>query len=172
MKKIIFITLTLLFSLSVFTCDDKDKPEDTPPVPLTLDQRLVGGRWYFWSFHGAGIPGIDQPKTANGYYEFKDDMTFMHSDRDDNLTEYSVYTKNNTVYRKDTNKALLQYQFYSKFPVRDLITGSNLTYLDEVAAINNLMTCTVYNSNLELTDDFPLKIIRRFKDDGTPYEWE
>ena len=169
MRKL-YLILTLLLAFTFLTCDDdKTKDDPPPPPPPTLDQRLVGGRWYFWL-----TSNIDKPKTANGYYEFKNEFTFIFT-KNNNPTTYSVYTKDNTVYRKDNNQALLKYQFYSQFPYQDInVSTDKLIYLNSVTGNNHIITCNVYVSSLELTDDidYRWKIIRRFKDDGnTPYEF-
>ena len=169
MKKL-YLLLPLLLAFTFLTCDDDKTKDDPPPPPPTLDQRLVGGRWYFWL-----TSNIDKPKTANGYYEFKNDFTFIHSDRSNNKITYSVYTKNNIVYNKDDNQALLEYKFYSQFPYQDInVSTDKLIYLNSVTGNNHIITCTVNISNLELTDSSNISwnIIRRFKDDGnTPYEF-
>jgi hypothetical protein len=162
MKKL-YLLLPLIFSLALLSCPKEPDPPPPLPQPPTLDQRLVGGRWYFWN-----TSNISQPKAANGYYEFKNEFTFIRVDGGSygNSTEYSVYTKNNTVYRKDNNQTLLSYKFYSQFPYQDIsVSSGDLYYLNIDAANNDLMTCTVYDSRLELTDnvDYRWKIICRFK---------
>jgi hypothetical protein len=171
MKKL-YLILTLLLAFSFLTCDDdttKDNP--VPQEPPTLDQRLVGGRWYFWN-----IPSF-MPKAENGYYEFKEDMKFIHSDSDDILTEISVYSKNNIVYRKDSNQELLRYGFVTSYPYQNskdfYIPGDWQIYINIIIGNNNLITCTVSDQNLNLIDDttaIQYKFLRRFKPDGTAYE--
>jgi hypothetical protein len=153
------------------SCPKEPDPPPPPPEPQTLDQRLVGGRWYFWD-----INALSKPKIANGYYEFKNEFTLIHCNKSNQITEHSVYTKNNIVYWKNNDQELFKYQFYDKFPYRDSsttgISGSNLTSLDGVAAKNNLITCTIYYDSFELTDTSLAshwRIIRRFKEDLTPY---
>jgi len=170
MRKI-YLLLPLIFSFAILSCPKEPDPPP-PPEPQTLDQRLVGGRWYFWNVSNKS-QNISQPKTANGYYEFKDEFTFIYSNRYDNLTEYSVYTKDNIIYNKENNQALLKYKFYSQFPYQDIsITDDNKAILNSIAANNHIITCTVYLTHLELTDDidYRWKIIRRFKEDNTPYQ--
>jgi hypothetical protein len=167
MKKL-YLLLPLIFVLSFLTCKENAKEEEEPP---TLDQRLVGARWYFWNRNN-----VSQPITANGYYEFKNDLTFIHFNKSNQKTEISVYTKNNTVYRKDNNKALLQYQFYSSYPYSNTnefyIDDDKRNLLNRLAANNNIIACTVYDSGLELIDSSTIiqyRFLRLYKDDGSPY---
>jgi len=168
MKKL-YLLLPLLLAFTFLTCDD-DKTKDDPPPP-TLDQRLVGGRWYFWN-----KDNISQPVTANGYYEFKNELTFIHYDRSNQSTEISVYTNNGTVYRKDNNQELLKYQFITSYPypnTSEFGMPDHKRYLiNQIAANNNLISCTVSNQNLNLIDNVIIQyqFLRRFKPDGTTYE--
>jgi hypothetical protein len=171
MRKL-YLLLPFLLAFTFLTCEKEPEPEPEPEQP-TLDERLIGGRWYFWNKY------TFMPKTENGYYEFKNEFVFIHSSNgsEDNLTEYSVYTKNDTVYKKDNHQVLLQYQFPSSYPYQN----SNEFYMDklsrqlikEIIANNNLLSCTVSNQNMNLIDSteaIQYQFLRRYKEDGTTYE--
>jgi hypothetical protein len=166
MRKI-YLLLPLIFSFAILSCPKEPEPEPPP----TLDQRLVGGRWYFWK-----IPNTSQPKTENGYYEFKNEFTLIHCDKSNKKTEHSVYTKNNIVYWKDNDQELFKYQFYDKFPYQDIpLSPASIRALDRAAANNHIITCDVIFNIFELTDndtntDYRWKIICRFHEDLTVYQ--
>jgi len=171
MKKI-YLFLPMILSFALLTCEKEPEPEPDPPPPKTLDQRLVGGRWYFWNYI------TYMAKTENGYYEFKNEFVFIHSDKSNFITEYSVYTKNNTVYRKDTNEALLQYQFITTYPYENSsefwMDGDTRNITNGIAANNNLISCTVSDQNMNLIDNstsYQYKFLRRYREDGTTYEY-
>jgi len=173
MKKI-FLFLPIILALSFLTCDDKPKP--SPPKeeePLTLDQRLVGGRWYFSS-------KLDEPSLDGrgfyGYYEFNDTLSQMVFFSGFTGAE-SVYSKDGTVYSKDTNKSLIQYEFHDTFPYHNTaetgFTSNERHYANKLAAKGDLITCTVSFAgfNLYPNNIVPFwKFLVRFKDDGTPYQ--
>jgi len=45
MKKPVFILPLLLLAFALLTCKEEEPPPPDPEV-FTLDERLIGGRWY------------------------------------------------------------------------------------------------------------------------------
>jgi len=177
MKKLIRLTLAVLFALAFCGCKtESDNPPVIIPPPLTLDQRLVGGRWYF-------SDSLDVPQYSNGYYEFTNDSKFIYSRINFYMFEIPVYSNNGIVYERETNKILLQYEFHNSFPYADTFLSQMRPYADFLAAKGNLITCTVSEtytinpSNPHTISLYPghitneWKFLVRFKEDGTPYRY-
>jgi hypothetical protein len=145
MKKQLFIILPLILALAFITCQ---KEPESPPEELTLDQRLVGGRWYFsWlSSH---------PVYSMGYYEFTSDsiLSVWGDKAIINGTPYfegQVYSKNGIVYSKEHDNELLRYEFHTTYPYDaddytdpdNYLTSSQRSYANHIAKKGNLISCT------------------------------
>lgn len=160
MKKLLFILLPLLLFL---TC--KEEPEN-PPEPLTLDQRLVGGRWYFvrWDgliWHGTENPYIEIiPYYSEGYYEFTSDSRFICS-KNTLFNRYyhvfsgkQVYSKDGRVYLLEDNIPIMQYEFPDSY-TGDYYpsVGSIKTLASEIAARGDLINYRLISGGGGFLDD-------------------
>jgi hypothetical protein len=167
-RKIIHSMLAVLLAFFIMGCkDSNDEPNDPPK---TLDQRLVGGRWYFCYRNRFYEP------SDNGYLEFKDDkLSYIYPlNSEISKTNIPVYSQDGVVYNKDTGFFVIEYKFHDKFPYRELSAlVSDFSHLDDLAADNNLITCpraeSLVNSVFPSLEDIRWQFLIRFHDDGTPY---
>jgi hypothetical protein len=173
MKKQLFIILPLILTLAFVTCkEEQGSPASVPQEPtLALDQRLVGGRWYY-------SPQFDEPdESRRGYYEFTSDSKFIlgYDDSEIPFDKIPVYSKDGIVYSKENNSELMRYGFHDSFPYANTaitgMTGSGRGYANLIARKGDLITCTpkIYSLYPDDTLDF-WKFLIRFKEDGTPYQ--
>jgi hypothetical protein len=166
-KRLYFILALLLFTL--FTCKDdtnnpnNGKPGDNPSDTVkTLDQRLVGGRWYFPKLHDIiGLYTKLEPDYSLGYYEFINSK-LIYSDRT-KYFEYilggrsnkPVYSDNGIIYGafkdayEDAYIKVMQYEFHTKFPYSDnddfYIMGDDRFILNRLALEGNLISYQLFN---------------------------
>jgi hypothetical protein len=184
MKKPLYFALALLLALALSACggdtDNGNTPGGNPDdpnyeKPFTLDQRLVGGRWYFpetlsYSNPGDGTFTVTiKPKYSEGYYEFTDDSLIFSDNTKlrNNTSNYfsvgnpfysKVYSKNGIVYWKHDNKKVMQYELHDKFPYADnhALVGLTSTWracLDYLAADGNMITYRLFQANGDLCED-------------------
>jgi len=161
--------LAVLFALAVFGCKTPEKePEKKEDPPKTLDQRLVGGRWYYSG-------NFDNPY-SNGYYEFKDDLISILTDSVTTCYRIPVYSKNGIVYDKETDIILLHYEFHDDFPYANTdthgLTSGLREFANHIAAKGDLITCTASYTYYNIYPDinYKWKFLVRFNEDGTPYQ--
>ena len=168
MKKQLFIILPLILALISITCkDERDPAGGSQEPPLTLDQRLVGGRWYY-------SPRFEGPDDNNrDYYEFTADSKFIQGyDKSEvPFEEIPVYSKNGIVYSREYNNEILRYEFNKVFTRDDGLTSSQCYYANLIAKAGDLITCIskVYSLYPDNTLD-TWKFLIRFKEDRTPYQ--
>jgi len=167
-KKILYFIAPLLFACVFLSCEMIDEKDEPPPK--TLDQWLVGGRWYLTK-----VREFEKPDDNNGYLEFFADnkMSYIRKNHTFDKTDIPVYSENGVIYNKENDNYILEYGFYKTFPYRD-ITVINFYYLDQLAAGNNLIVCP--NAEVFVNDifsgvssNYKWQFLIRFHDDGTPY---
>jgi hypothetical protein len=145
MKKPLYFIFALLFAFALVSCPsepDKDDGDDDKIVdePLTLDQRLVNGRWFriAWSYNQAeriyqfsnSYPDTDgYAFYASLYYDFNDS---------------EFYSKNNIIYKRQYNhdQKLMDYRFVSTFTNNYIVENhqkGDLTY-DRYSALHQAAT--------------------------------
>jgi len=171
-KKLYFIApLLLIFAFS--SCQAPDEKKDDPPPPKTLDQRLVGDRWYYSDdFRKPG---------NNGYLEFFADNKMSYIYPKNHLmdkTDIPVYSKDGVVYKKENDNWILEYGFYNKFPYTDingvfLITSNDRYLLNQYAEGNNIIVCpsaeSLVNAIFSGVPNYKYQFLIRFHEDGTPF---
>jgi len=152
MKKTALFCLILL-AFAFFACKEESGKAEIPP---TLDQRLVGGRWYFPHF-------ITQqefiPDYSYGYYEFIGESTFIYSEESSCGIYYyqflgkPSYSKDGKIYLQDIDlpKPVMQYEFHDKFPFQNtdrwgLLEVKRFT-LDRLAAKGDLITYNILSQS-------------------------
>lgn len=191
--------LLLILPLFIFlTCRPESEPEPPPPPPPppppTIDQRLIGGRWYFPNDYSD--TRYITPKTEDGYYKFTADSKFVFSndsgyrtmlkgfelteaDREFYSNENEVYSKDGIVYWKENNRKVMSYEFHSSFPYQNGTTGFAYNVqrlvMNKVSSKGDLITYRLYNinGNPHGSDDFNYyfwRFLVRFNDNGTKYQ--
>jgi len=180
-----FILLTLLFAFALITCEEGMKPTPTPePTPPQLDQRLIGGRWYFPKNY-SNTTSLT-PDTSNGYYKFTDDNKLIFSDEtvykiiiDENyftITNNEVYSNNGFVYFKNNNMKIMSYEFHSSYPFQSGFTSDERGTLSEIAAHGDYITYRLYDTDGNKYGeegtmyDIVRRFLVRFNDDGSIYQ--
>jgi len=179
MRKI-YLLLPFLLSFALLTCEKEPDPP-LPEPPPTLDQRFVGGRWYFPAKYDNSV--TLSPKTSDGYYKFTEDGKLEYSSETtynkivgNTLSGKSVYSSNGIIYWKDTNQKAIQFSFHSTFPYKSgsiiyPAIGVEYLVLDKLASKGDLITYSLFDTsgNLSDTPTQAARFLVRFKDDGTPY---
>jgi len=167
MKKRLFI-LSLFLTLVFITCKDEGTPAGgSQEPPLTLDQRLVGGRWYY-------SPRFEMPQEYNrGYYEFTADSRFIqgYDDSEVPFDKIPVYSKNGIVYSREYNHEILRYEFNKVFTRDDGLLSHEQYYVNLISEKGDLIICSTGGYSL-YPDNTPdsRKFLIRFKADKTPYQ--
>jgi hypothetical protein len=158
MKKLLCVLIPL-FALAVFGCDDKKGGNTGGDDIPTLDQRLVGGRWYTVSNVSTNIV------YSQGYYEFFDDpdlkmistvcwngsKTPMNGD-----FEAPVFSKDGVIwYYNRYYYKLMEYEFHDKFPNSNgfPIMTSGRELLNLKAQEGDLIFYRIYKTDGTLYDD-------------------
>jgi hypothetical protein len=186
MKKL-YLLLSFLLAFTFLTCEKEPEPEPEPEQP-TLDERLIGGRWYYPATYN-NTTGLT-PKTSDGYYKFTEDSKFVYSiettyyqkaafKERDNLSGTIVYSKDGVVYFNEPRINLMTYAFHDKFPypnstVTDFyLTTDQRSVLSKIAFKGDLITYRIYKyDEQKLYSDSRLEerwFLVRFTDDGKPY---
>lgn len=191
MQKTLFV-ISLFVAVALLGCDG---PTNNPPAkegPPTLDQRLIGGRWYIPQDFSNTTPGSLTPKTDKGYYKFNDDSTFIYSDEtayfqnveasnpfvENPLDDRSVYSKDGAVYLKKTFYKVMQYSFHDSFPYSNssgfYLTGDMRSTLNVLASKGDLITYRIFYLDGSMYEDSGYAssswwFLVRFNDDGTAY---
>jgi hypothetical protein len=144
MKKLYFV-YTLLSVLILLSCpsdNNKNNDDDDDDGPLTLDQRLIGGKWYYvspWT--------IKKPYDSNRYIEFTTDksgsselrlegMFFADGSTGSNCTIDSVYSIDGVIYGTnaeypDLDGKCMQYEFIDNISVLSRI-GASFDYIETI----------------------------------------
>jgi len=194
MKKPVF--LLLLLALALLTCKEEPPPQEQET--FTLDERLIGGKWYeikiYYESHYYSYNL--EPKTDNSYYKFNADGTFVYGTETEygkmlnkykiTFAENDVYSKNGVIYYyKDTSGKelislkIMSYSFHNNYPYPDTddyyIQGSLRLALNKIASYGDFITYTIYDVNgiAQGTDEansIKWRFLVRLKDDGTPYQ--
>jgi len=183
MRKL-YLLLPLIFSFAISSCPKEPDPPPPPPPP-TLDQRLVGGRWYFPKDYSSPYSDSLTSNSNKGYYQFTSDGKLIYSpdttyyNIENTLSGKSVYSKDGVVYWKDTNQKAIQYSFHSTFPYRSgsivyPAIGDEYYTLDFLASKGDLITYRIYYSNGSIYNNpYPsVEFLVRFQEDGTQYNYE
>jgi hypothetical protein len=149
MKKPLYFIFALLFALALVSCQKEPSNDDDEEIeePLTLDQRLVGGRWFriawdekdrVYYFSHRYPDGNSHAFYASYYYEFID-------------TEF--YSKDGIIYKRDNNQKLMSYTFLDAFNgdsivenyVMHTLMSSTRRILDCAAVHGDLITYEQYS---------------------------
>jgi hypothetical protein len=183
-----------MLAMTLATCsadNGGDTPTPPPPGQLTLDQRLVGGKWYYFVYdHGYGDLRITGYSTDfNSYYYFPNNYTLQASRTllseifgGGNIFNDHAYSKDGIIYQKSDNPAvngrkLMEYQFHTTWPFPNNssipyyydISNDMRTELTNLAIENIIITYRLYNMNGTLYDDgrklFEWVLIRTAEDD-------
>jgi len=179
-KKPIYLTLAVLFALAVFGCKTPDKEPEKKEDPKTLDQRLVGGRWYFPEHYSSTYGDSLTPNLSEGYYKFTSDSKIIYSEETAYYYNYSgglsgapVYSKNGIVYWKETDDKIIQYGFHDSFPYPNTVcylTGNQRLTLNDLAAHGDLITWRIFHGDGYLDATPQCYFLIRFSEDGTKYQ--
>jgi hypothetical protein len=178
MRKSLYFIFALLFALVLVSCplntgdgngddgkksdDGDDKNKDAKKPALTLDPRLVGGKWYqiivikenskYDLIYNYG-PNSRVHLYSDCYYEFTNegDKFFFSSDslriksiyqNGEMESDTEVYSKDGTVYWKHNNKKLMSYEFHNEYPYPAAIPYPDVN--NAVAASGGLITYLLY----------------------------
>jgi len=183
MRKTLYFILPLILAFTFLTCDDDDGGGGGGGGKKELDQRLVGGRWYFPKNFSSPYSGSLTPKTSDGYYKFTEDSELIYSEETtffkniaDDLLGKQVYSKDGIVYLKENNKKVMQFAFHSTFPYPNnntdfYLTGDQRYSLNALASKGDLITYRIFDNGSIYSDSRYGSewFLVRFKDDGTPY---
>lgn len=169
MKKPLYLILPLLFAFAFLTCEEESEP---PPKeePLSLDQRLVGGRWYFPNVlsHEVGKVNNEFPEYSDGYYVFTTNSLTTSKNTKyrkyiNNLSEAEVYSKDGIIYLKENNQKIMRYEFHDKFPYDDEVYEDGYDFFlfsnvrswinKQYGAKGNLITYRLYDKDGKLYKD-------------------
>jgi hypothetical protein len=177
MKKL-YLLFLLIFSFVILSCPKEPEPEPPP----TLDQRLVGGKWYFPATYTNTTAASLKPKTEDGYYKFTDDGKLIYSYETtyykniaNTLSGSKVFSKNGIVYISDPYCNVIKYDFPSTFPHSNtsdfFITTDQHSTLDDLASKGDLIIYRIYKGNSFYEDSRKSQywFLVRFTDDGKPY---
>jgi lipocalin len=170
-----YFVFTLFLALVLTTCsldDNKGKgngdDDGDGDKSLTLDQRLVGGRWYqitrsdnhkYTLFYTDG--SSNYRPYSDGYYEFVkvNDKYFYISEgsRINNiygegelLFDTEVYSKEGVIYWKHNKKKMMEYMFHNQFPYPDsewFLLSSERSPSNKIASNGDLITYRLYDYN-------------------------
>jgi hypothetical protein len=182
-KKPIRLMLAVLLAFAVFGCKTPENEPEKKEDPKTLDQRLVGGRWYFPQDFSSTYGDSLTPKLSEGYYQFTSDSTLIYSEETiyyqqvaPGLPGAPVYSKNGIVYLKESNYKIMQYEFHDSFPYPNssdfyLLVNERFT-LNKLAAHGDLITYRLFKSGTIYEDGYNNSwwFLVRFNEDGTKYQ--
>lgn len=187
MKKTLFV-ISLFVAVVLLGCDGPNNTTSAKEEPPTLDQRLIGGRWYYPQNYGS--PNSVSPRTSSGYYKFVDGNLIYSNETDYykimnpyelDLSNSPAYSKDGVVQWKDPPYKAMQFSFHSMFPFKDGDIGDDTTFptvsgqrftLNKLASKGDLITYRLYNKDGSIFNDGrigSLWFLVRFKDDGSPY---
>jgi hypothetical protein len=168
MKKIILISIVALLVLGCGNpADDGSKgQEQIQEPPKTIDERLIGGRWYF--SYGGELP---DNLTLN-YFEFRTDIFEARVPNGGALPIgiYSAYTENNTVYDADTGKPLLWFEFYDS-PDRRFYTDEQWAIVEPKAQNGDMIKWKFIGANGVPLQSSTEKTAIWFDETAYMYQW-
>ncbi|MDR0315667.1 MAG: hypothetical protein LBH97_02055 [Treponema sp.] len=186
MKQLFIFVSALLLALALLSCPSES--EKVEEETFTLDERLIGGRWFEYAFFPPGYGYlVDYYLHSPGYYEFRDTTpcpsmiaentklvgALMH----DYSTIYfygtidyigtgdgdKLYSKDGDIYwycaERDITRKLMKYEFHDEYPYPGYLLRDEYYAVKNRASEGNFITYSLYNQ-----EDGTIY------DDGGPYQ--